>query len=346
VVEGARRERQRQLFGDAPERFGVPDARLTPLRSGFTDVFHVASPSRGEFALRAYRLPRVDEDALRRDPRLRTGPGLRSPETLRAQLSWLRALGRETDLRVPEPVPADDGSLVVRVPYGAASEPRHCVLLRWLPGRGKKEELGPEDLARLGSYMARMHEHAAHYPVPEDAPLPRWDWSWPFGGSAEIWVSGPAFCSEDEMRVFRAASERVRRDLEALGEGRDVFGLVHRDLQPKNLVFDGDGTLLGAIDFDLCGRGHYLLDVAVALSSLRVHRAGDFAALREALIEGYRSVRALPKEDLDRLVPFQIMRLVSEANRELGLRNAGAGERDADYFPRLVGRLTHLLERG
>ena len=59
----------------------------------------------------------------RPDPRYRTGPGLRSPETSEAQLRWLSAMGRETDdLAVPEPVPLPNGSPTpLRFPAGTGA---------------------------------------------------------------------------------------------------------------------------------------------------------------------------------------------------------------------------------
>lgn len=346
IVEDVRRQRQRRLFGEVLERYGVTDARLTLLQKGFTDVFRVVSPSRGEFALRVYGMPRADEGALRGDPRLRTGAGLRSPETLHSQLLWLAALGRETDLLVPEPVTAQDGSLVVRASYGEASGARHCVLLRWVPGMHKREDLAVADLSRIGSYMARMHDHAGRYPVSDAAAFPRWDWSWPFGGSAEIWRLGPAFYARHEMDVFEAASHRVRRDLEALGKDRSVFGLIHRDLQPRNLIFH-NGTV-GAIDFDLCGRGHYLLDLTVTLAALRTHHGDRYLSLRDALFEGYRSERPLPKGFARYIGTFLVMRLVSEVNRDLALRDSGTTARQArgeSFLLNAVRNLERLLQR-
>ena len=106
----------RRLAETALERYGLWNARLDLLRHGFTQVFRVVSPAGDEFALRMYRLPR--EDASRPDARGRTGAALRSPETLRQQATWLSALRRETNLLVPEPISAADGSLVGWVSAG------------------------------------------------------------------------------------------------------------------------------------------------------------------------------------------------------------------------------------
>jgi Ser/Thr protein kinase RdoA (MazF antagonist) len=47
-----------------------------------------------------------------------------------------------------------------------------------------------------------------------------------------------------------------------------------------------------AIDFDDCGWGHFIYDLAVTLSEVSVLRS--YAALREGLLTGYQQVRPLP----------------------------------------------------
>ncbi len=89
-----------RLAEGALELYGLRDVRLDPLVGGFVELYRVETGSGERFALRLYGLPRADEGALRADPRLRTGPGLRSAATLRSQMSWLAALRRETGLLV------------------------------------------------------------------------------------------------------------------------------------------------------------------------------------------------------------------------------------------------------
>jgi Ser/Thr protein kinase RdoA (MazF antagonist) len=313
----------RRLAEAALERYGLRNARLDLLRHGFTQVFRVVSPAGDEFALRMYGLP--GENASRPDPRCRTGAALRSPETLRQQLAWLSSLRRETGLLVPAPVSAADGSLVGCVSAGDPPQTRCFVLVRWVPGRHKREDLTPADLGLVGSYMARLHDHAErHSPGDVDA-LPRWDWHWPFGKSAPLW--GGVFYSGEQMEVFEEVARRVWRDLEELGYGREVFGPIHRDLNLGNLVFNG-GTV-GAIDFDLCGMGHYLLDLTSTLASLRPWHADPGGRMREALLEGYERERSLHPEHQRYIETFTAMRRVAAVNRQIELLSARATRHEA-----------------
>lgn len=326
------RQRASKLAEVALQRYGLGDARLHFLRQGFVQVSRVVSPTKGEFTLRLYSLPPVGSEA-----GLRTGLRLRSPNTLLSQLMWLKALGRETDLPVPEPLALADGSLMgyvsfddlplhrqflrrvwrrYRDTYHPQHPGRYCVLLRWVPGEHKSgEDLKTEDVFLLGSYIARLHRLAEGYRVPEGAIFPRWDWEWPFGESVPLWNEGEAFYSSSEMAVFAETAQRTRQDLKSLGYGSDVFGLIHRDLNLNNVMFDG--RRVGAIDFDMCGLGHYLLDLAVPLHGLRLRHADRFESMREALFEGYESVRPLPANHGGLLRTLAAMLRVAAINRDL-----------------------------
>lgn len=130
-----------------------------------------------------------------------------------------------------------------------------------------------------------------------------------------LWSKGEQFYSAEEMAVFEAAAQRVRGDLQELGYGRDAFGPIHRDLHFGNIVFDSGRV--GPIDFDLCGLGHYLLDLAVLLNFLSIRHSDRFWRMRKALLEGYERERHLPEGYQRHLMTFHAMRRVARVNREL-----------------------------
>jgi Ser/Thr protein kinase RdoA (MazF antagonist) len=369
---------ERRLAEGALEHYpGLRGARLELLRQRFVQVFRVFSP-RGQFTLRLYDIPKPGSQALSTSAALRTLAELRSPEVLRSQLLWLSALGRETDLVAPEPVPTKDGSLLghvsthdltkersllrwlrcpLRLPgdegferglrAAASGMSRNFALLSWVAGKHKtSDDLELEDASLIGSYVAQLHHHAEGYEVPEGAALPRWDWRWPLGEGALLWSKGASFYSTSDMEAFRMASQRVREVLQELGEGSEVFGLIHRDLTLDNLLFDA-GTV-GAVDFDLCGLGYYLFDVHTVRTSLKAGYGGRLEPLWEAFVEGYQRERPLP-EDLQRhLITFEVMQKVAAVNRQLALLSSGdadAHSRSPDFLANVASWLRHLLRR-
>ena len=96
-------------------------------------------------------------------------------------------------------------------------------------------------------------------------------------------------------------------------------GLIHGDLHRDNiLICDGE---VGVIDFDDCGFGYTLFDLACVLGSFNRRIAtgrGDCQRQREALLRGYDRVRRLPSELDERLGIFMAMRDMAAIDFILG----------------------------
>ena len=80
----------------------------------------------------------------------------------------------------------------------------------------------------------------------------------------------------------------MQRVMTQLGDGADQVGLIHADLHLDNALFWRDDVRI--IDFDDCGFGYWLYDIAVSLWELR-HR-GDYEQFRAALDRGLHPASA------------------------------------------------------
>jgi len=75
-----------------------------------------------------------------------------------------------------------------------------------------------------------------------------------------------ALISTDDAALFARALEVVWATTRTLAEETGAFGLIHGDLHHENFLFHrGEAR---AIDFDDCGWGFHLYDLAVTLSEL------------------------------------------------------------------------------
>jgi Ser/Thr protein kinase RdoA (MazF antagonist) len=92
-----------------------------------------------------------------------------------------------------------------------------------------------------------------------------------------------------------------------LGGGADNAGVIHADLHLDNALFWRDEVRV--IDFDDCGFGYWLYDIAVALWELRYR--DDYEDFRSALIDGYTRHRPLPPGGLACLDDFVATREVA-----------------------------------
>lgn len=111
--------------------------------------------------------------------------------------------------------------------------------------------------------------------------------------------------SRADLAVFETVAEQTAQIFDSLGTDSDAFGLIHMDFILGNCHTSRNsrGWSVGVIDFDECGWGHFLYDLAPVMGNLSDYP--HFRQLRSAFLEGYRSVRALPVE-LEKHLPVLI----------------------------------------
>jgi Ser/Thr protein kinase RdoA (MazF antagonist) len=317
--------RLRQVAVRALDAYPLADPQLRFVTHGENTTFKVSASGAGgaveRFLLRVHRPARH-------------GRHVDSNAAIRSELRWLMALRAQTDLSVPEPLHTRDGELTTIAAAPGVPQPRTCSVLRWMDGRVHTDSPRPVYLQRLGGAMARLHNHADTWPRPDGFVRIHWDWETFFGDTMEygginaaaVWGLLPA----DLRGSFDRVAARARQVMTRLGDGPDAVGLIHADLHLDNALFAGADVRL--IDFDDCGIGYRLYDVAVALWELR-HRA-DYAAFRTALVAGYTAHRPLPADQLAYLDAFIAVREVA-----FGLWFVGT----AQVNPVFQGRLQRTL---
>ncbi|HEX3127501.1 MAG TPA: phosphotransferase [Thermoanaerobaculia bacterium] len=263
--------------------------------------------------------------------------GARTTQAILEELQWLSAIRRETDLIVPAPVPARDGSLIQEIPAPGESVPRQCVLFQWIPGKFRNENLTPDDLRRVGAFMARLHCHSERFVASQASPPTR---RAVFCDAHAPDKAATHFSAED-LAVFEAAAQWVHKAVEELGEDRDVFGFIHGDLHQWNYLFHGNEVR--AIDFDDCGWGYYAYDMAVPLSYLEDQKT--FPALQEAFLAGYQQIRPLPRRFADYLDVFLAARILVMLPWILGWPHPNHISWGPRFLQQASGRLRRYLER-
>ncbi|AWM78282.1 phosphotransferase enzyme family protein [Phenylobacterium parvum] len=280
---------------EAAKAFPVEDPQLSLVTVSENVTFRLTDGRTGEdWVLRLHR------------------PGYNSEAELEAERVWTSAL-REAGLAAPEPLHARDGRAFTPQAVAGTGEVRLVGVTRWIEGEVLDDFLESPDrtgerplwFRRLGALVARTHlQSEAWTPPPGFArtrldadglmgPAPRWG---PFWDHAAL---GP----EDRDLAIQARDVLHAR-LSALPLEPSVFGMIHADLHPGNLlVRDGD---LAIIDFDDAAFGWRMYDIAVALTHQQASQ--DFAAVRDAFLAGYRQVRDLPETEAAQLSDFLLVR--------------------------------------
>jgi len=297
--------RLRRLAQAALAGYGLGDGTLKLIGYGENTTFRVSAAG----AAAAAGDPFVANRYLLRIHR----PGYQTTASIKSELAWLAAL-RHSGLVVPEPVPSTTGELLTEAAAPGVPEPRCCSLFRWMRGRKVREQFRPDHFYALGQLMAHLHAHAARWSLPPGFTRRRWDWEGLFGddagfnlAAAEVWALLP----EPYAGRFRAVADRTRQVMDELGQGPDAFGLIHADLllgDEGNVLFAGGEAR--PIDFDDCGLGYWVYDLAASLAHWQ--RAKSWPHVRDALLAGYARVRPFPAGQLAHLDLFMAARHVSE----------------------------------
>jgi Ser/Thr protein kinase RdoA (MazF antagonist) len=231
-------------------------------------------------------------------------PGHRETGQIRLELEWLSAMRREAGLPVPEPVCTTGGELLVQVEVRGVPGVRACSLLRWVKGRSAGGREKQEHYWKQGQLMAKLHHFAATWPIPPGCTKRHYNWDGLFKNDTGIGMPASKawqFLTPDYVEPFKVVTQRVRQLMDTWGTGLDVYGLIHADLglDANLLLWEGEPR---AIDFDDCGFGYWMYDLAVALEHCR-----DFAIFspcREALFDGYATIRTLPSHQIVQLDLF------------------------------------------
>lgn len=294
--------RLRELAHAALDIYDMADARLGFIQYGENTIYRVdtqepaaakdGSPYiRGRYVLRIHAM----DDAA----------------AIASELTWLEALNQEAGLPVPAPVATPEGKLLAAIITPGIPQGRVVSLMHWLDGQKIQRGLRPKHLKALGEVVAQLHAFAANWQPPAGFTRPTWDWEAQLGGSMfeysreDLAASMPTRFQEP----FETVSQKAKQAMQLLGKGSDAFGLIHADLYPENVLFKANKAF--PIDFEDCGFGYWIWDIAVALCAWAW--GDEWERMRDAFREGYARFRTLPEPQwamLDLFVATQFATMV------------------------------------
>src|SRR5699024_5320171 len=99
---------------------------------------------------------------------------------------------------------------------------------------------------------------------------------------------------------------------EDFGQSSDRFGLIHSDLRLDNILINQG--YYKVLDFDDCGYGWYLFDLAATFNSIDYKNSAtsflqtSSSELIQNWLRGYRKIRFLTQEEEEEIPTFILMR--------------------------------------
>jgi len=251
---------------------------------------------------------RVDDREHNRSYVLRVHrPGYHTLAELESEQMWTSALN-DAGIPVPTSVKTNAGQRYLPITMPAWEQPRYVGMVPWLGGTLLSKQ-NAEDISgryrALGGIMAAMHNQAVAWRPPAGFTRHAFDADGLMGDSP-FW--GPFWqhpkLSAEQQSLLATVRHVVQGRLTGMSKFNGRYSIIHADLHDNNVLVDGDE--LRVIDFDDSGFGFHQYDMAVALH--RVKEQDNYAALRDAMIDGYQHVRPCTASLLDDLQMFLLVR--------------------------------------
>ncbi|WP_374724004.1 phosphotransferase enzyme family protein [Calidifontibacillus erzurumensis] len=259
---------------------------------------------------------------------LRVGrPGYHTKEEIEGEIAWIKSIDELSTITVSLPIKAENGQYIQEITD--ENNTYYCTLFTFLEGKAPDENDESaliDQFEILGEITAKLHEHSIKFRDRlRNIKRLTWNYDTILGSNPKWgkWQNGLGM-TQDRLALFEKVSEKIFTRLKNFGNGPDRFGLIHSDLRLANLLIDGDN--IKVIDFDDCGFGYYLYDLATSLSFIE-HKP-YVPALIDAWIKGYQKIRPLSNVEKEEIPTFIMMRRLqliawigsrdNETTRQLG----------------------------
>jgi len=314
--------RLRRLALTALQQYPLEVAHLRLISNDFNGIFRVDTRDGQKLILRV-TLPESGH----------------THDHLVAEMDWLAALARDTDLSLPRPLPSRDGSLVVEAQAEGVPQPRLCEIFSWVPGKDLAENMHTDNIAKLGELMAQLHLHAGTYQPPNPLSLLQFDRPFPFPEPVVMFEERfTALFPPARRSIFEQAIAWTQESINRLQASGEAMRILHNDLHQWNVrVFRGK---LSPIDFEDLMLGWPVQDIA---TTLYYFPADNYAALRTAFQEGYTRRCPWPERHPGEIDSFVAARGFGLANFILNDPNPAWRSRAGEFIERVEKQLRGLM---
>lgn len=234
-------------------------------------------------------------------------PGYHTRSELESEMNWLRQINDYTPLVVANPINGTDGKPVQQV-TGSDGNVYHCIICDYLPGSEPDESDASKivkDFEVLGETTAYLHRQASIWNGTKSIDRIEWTYDNIIGQTA-AWGRWQDFSdmTPEAEEILERACRIIEKRLKRYGRNPNNWGLIHADLRLANILVDGDA--IKVIDFDDCGFGWRLHDLASSISFIE-HKE-IVPKLINAWLKGYKKVMPFTDTDFEEIDTFILMR--------------------------------------
>lgn len=190
----------------------------------------------------------------------------------------------------------------------------------------------------VGLIAGKLHSQSKRWNPPSFYKRMEWDFDGTFGTEWNNFYGesyrSKEWLSNSEIAALDRCVALMKKRLESYGKSPERYGMIHSDLRTANLLKDGDR--IGVLDFDDCGKGWYMYEIAGAVALIE-HRA-DLEEIIAEILKGYESILPVSKEEKEEIWTFIMMRrigMLQSLISRIGCVMPGEGEA-AELTPEIL----------
>lgn len=268
---------------NALRQFPIKVKSLDFIQHGENTTYKVSDTKNNRYLLRIHRM------------------GYHSKDGIIEELKWLERLSKTTEIVSPIPLKTIHNSYIATDNLEIGNEQRNVTLLKWVEGRQIQKSISNVHVKEIGKLTAELHSNTKNKKV-----IHRNYWSSeglagpkPFMGPMDS-IAGlnskqQQVLNEARIIVFDRLSKYEKRYPQKMG-------LIHADLHFGNFFLKNNK--ISPIDFDDCGYGFHMYDLAVTITSLhngiakKIITKNEFSYFKDVLIDSYNLFHPLSGDDL------------------------------------------------
>ncbi|MCA1706694.1 MAG: phosphotransferase, partial [Actinobacteria bacterium] len=222
-----------------------------------------------------------------------------------SEIEWLEHLKRLSSPKAPTVVQADDGSSVGQVFASALNSQVTYVLFNWIAGSILSSYNSPKTAQGLAMATAQLHLASEDFSPSIEFTRPSWSYKQILNsGYAATGKRARDIIGLQGVDLMRRVGDRVAAQLSTK---KHRSGLIHADLHRENVLVNK--SQYSFIDFDDCGEGCYMLDVATTLAS--AFRVGSdqntYQTFANRYLNAYEELRSIAAE-MEEVDVFLVLR--------------------------------------
>ncbi|MDJ0632910.1 MAG: phosphotransferase [Xenococcaceae cyanobacterium MO_188.B29] len=213
-----------------------------------------------------------------------------SDEKISTLCDWLEFASNQVKFNLPIPIRNHQGNFLSQIQI---EEIQYTfTLYEWVEGIPISTSMTSENIAKIGSVMACLHNVSEEYNG-RGKGMRIYDGHWLEQASKTL-ISGSQRLnfSQKKRQDLILGLQNIRLSMDELGYMPSNFGIIHSDLHFSNILLNDEN--LSVIDFDDVGFGHYLFDIGTTFNEFADY-GQRYSSMVESFIQGYQSQRTLPQ---------------------------------------------------